>query len=240
MPTFAFQKNNLPPTSSFCFLIRAVLISLKYPGCHRLCNGFYESFVHINLLGKEWAGMLKYIRSFYIFLILAILMTGCTTIYKSAVDERSVGEQYDDEKITMDIRKKFTDDEKIKYFDISTYCYNGHVYLVGEYDTVDQKNQAVKLAREVKGVRSVTDYFLPKKADETCGTTTNLKLFAKVKTELIGDKEISSTQIEVKVLQCNVILLGLVGSADEINKAIALAKTVEGVRSVKSFLKAQK
>jgi hyperosmotically inducible protein len=167
-------------------------------------------------------------------------MTGCTSIYKSAVDERSVGEQYDDQKITTAIRKKFRDDEKIKYFDISTYVYNGHVFLVGEYETADQKNQAVKLARQIEGVKSVTDYFLPKKDDETCGTTANLKLSTKVKTKLIGDKDISSTQIEVKALQCNIILLGLVASADEISKAKAHAKAVEGVRSVKSFLKPAK
>ncbi|MGD8520297.1 MAG: BON domain-containing protein [Desulfobacterales bacterium] len=184
--------------------------------------------------------MFRYTRVIYIILILVILMTGCTTIYKSAVDERSIGEQYDDEKITMAIRKKFSDDKKIKYFDISTYCYNGHVYLVGEYDTVDQKSQAVKLAREVNGVKSVTDYFLPKKENDTCGTTANLKLLTKVKTKLIGDKNISSTQIEVKALQCNIILLGLVGSTDETKKAISHAKAVEGVRSVRSFLKAQK
>ena len=184
--------------------------------------------------------MQRYNWVFYIILILGLLMTGCTTIYKSAVDERSVGEQYDDQKITMDIRKKFSDDEKIKYFDISTYCYNGHVYLVGEYDTVDQKNQSVKLAGEVEGVKSVTDYFLPKKKDDTCGTMANLKLSTKVKTKLIGDKDISSTKIEVKALQCNIILLGLVGSPDEITKAISHAKTVEGIRSVKSFLNTQK
>ena len=167
-------------------------------------------------------------------------MTGCITdVYKSAVDERSLGQQYDDQAITMSIRKKFAEDEKIKYFDISTYVYNGHVYLVGEYETVDQKNQAVKLAGQVEGVKSVTDFFLPKKEDDTCGTATNLKLLAKVKKELIGDKDISSTQIEVKALQCNIILLGLVGSADEIKKAVSHAKTVEGVRSVKSFLKIQ-
>jgi hyperosmotically inducible protein len=185
--------------------------------------------------------MQRCVRSFYtIILILGILITGCTTVYKSAVDERSLGEQYDDQKITMAIRQKFMDDPKIKYFDISTYCYNGHVYLVGEYDTVDQKNQAVQLAREVEGVKSVTDYFLPKKKDETCGTTDNLKLSTKVTADLIGDKDISSTQIEVKALQCQIVLLGLVGSADQINKAIAHAKSVEGVRSVKSFLKIQK
>ncbi len=184
--------------------------------------------------------MFRYIRVISIILILVILMTGCTTIYKSAVDKRSVGEQYDDEKITMAIRNKFSGDEKIKYFDISTYCYNGHVYLVGEYDTLDQKSQAVKLAGEVEGVKSVTDYFLPKKKDDTCGTTANLKLLTKVKTKLIGDKEISSTRIEVKTLQCNIILLGLVGSEDEIKKAISHAKAVEGVRSVESFLKTKK
>ena len=185
--------------------------------------------------------MQRYGRGFYIVILISgILITGCTTIYKSAVDERSLGEQYDDQNITMAIRQKFVDDPKIKYFDISTYCYNGHVYLVGEYDTVDQKNQAVKLAKEVEGVKSVTDYFLPKKEDDTCGTTDNLKLSTKVTADLIGDKDISSTQIEVNVLQCNVILLGLVSSSAEIKKAIAHAKSVEGVRSVKSFLKTQK
>ena len=184
--------------------------------------------------------MFRYIRIICIVLTLVIMTTGCGTIYKSAVDERSVGEQYDDQKITTAIRKKFTDDEKIKYFDISTYVYNGHVYLVGEHDTVDQKNQAVKLAGEVEGVKSVSDYFLPKKKDDTCGTTTNLELSAKVKTKLIGDKNISSTQIEVKALQCNIILLGLVGSADEIKKAVSHAKSVEGIRSVRSFLKPTK
>ena len=184
--------------------------------------------------------MQRYFRGFGIILILGILMTGCTTIYKSAVDERSVGEQYDDESITMAIRKKFSEDEKIKYFDISTYVYNGHVYLVGEYDSVDQKNLAVKLAGEVEGVNSVTDYFLPKKKDDTCGMTANLKLSTEVNIKLIGDKDVSSTQIEVKALQCNIILLGLVASTDEINKAVAHAKAVEGVRSVKSFLQIQK
>jgi len=65
--------------------------------------------------------MVRYIRFIFIVLVLVILMTGCTTIYKAAVDERSLGEQYDDEKITMAIRKKFSDDEKVKYFGISTY-----------------------------------------------------------------------------------------------------------------------
>jgi len=184
--------------------------------------------------------MRKYHWCFWIIVFLGPMMTGCTTIYKSAVDERSMGEQYDDQKITMAIRQKFLNDETIKYFDISTYCYNGNVWLVGEYANPGQKNQAVKLAKEVEGVKSVTDYFLPKNEKDPCGTTANFGLLAKVNTQLIGDGDISSTQIEVKALQCNIILLGLVSSENEIKKTISHAKAVQGVRSVKSFLKVQK
>ncbi len=63
-----------------------------------------------------------YYRGFYIILIFGILMTGCISdIYKSAVDERSLGDQYDDQSITMSIRKKFKEDDKIKYFNTSSY-----------------------------------------------------------------------------------------------------------------------
>src|SRR5512139_889825 len=131
--------------------------------------------------------------------------TGCSTAYKSAVDQRNLGTQYDDEKITMAIRSKFLEDKGVNYMDISTYCYNGNVYLVGEYEKVEQKNQAVKLAAQVPGVKSVTDHFLPKKKDDSCGTTENLVTEAKVRADLIGDIDLSSTQIETKMIQCQVV-----------------------------------
>jgi hyperosmotically inducible protein len=54
--------------------------------------------------------------------------------------------------------------------------------------------------------------------------------------QLIADEDISSTNFEVKSLQCHIVLLGLVGSNIQIREAIAHANSVEGIRSVKSFL----
>ena len=68
----------------------------------------------------------------------------------------------------------------------------------------------------------------------------NLEIVGKVKAKLVGDKEIWSTNIDIKSIQCKVVLYGLVGTKKEINKAIAHAKSVEGVRGVKSFLKSTK
>lgn len=179
-----------------------------------------------------------------VFLVLSGLLvgaivagtTGCSTAYKSAVDQRSLSTLYDDEKITMAIRSKFVEDKTIHYLDISTYCYAGNVYLVGEYEKPEQKNQAVKLASQVPGVKSVTEHFLPKRKDDSCGISDNLAAEAKVRAGLIEDIDLSSTQIETKMIQCQVVLLGLVRSRADIEKAVSLAKGVSGVRSVKSYL----
>ena len=52
--------------------------------------------------------------------------------------------------------------------------------------------------------------------------------------------DIHSMNIDVNVVQCHVILLGIVGTGSEADKAVALARSVEGVRDVMSFLKSMR
>jgi hyperosmotically inducible protein len=170
------------------------------------------------------------------FFIFLLAVNGCGTIYSTAMDERDMNTIAGDTTIKATIVKKFINDDIIKSMDISTGCYRGHVYLVGEYDTANQKNRAIKIAENVEGVKNVTTYLVPKKKDDSCGTAKNLEIVGKVKTKLVGDKDIWSTNIDIKSIQCHVVMYGLVGSEKEINKAVAHAKSVDGVRGVKSFL----
>jgi hyperosmotically inducible protein len=178
-------------------------------------------------------------RAFVLLAWLALLVSpqGCGTIYKTAVDERSVGSQARDVEIEATVFKRFVDDPLVKAADISTFSYYGEVYLVGEYESQEQINRAVRIAKGVPGVRAVTTYLLPKRANDTCGMTDNLGLMAEVKKRLIKDTDIWSTNVEVKVVQCHIVLLGLVGSPREVAKAEAHAKAVPGSRGVASFLK---
>ena len=174
------------------------------------------------------------------FFIFLLALSGCGTIYSAAVDERNVSTIASDTKIKAAIVKRFYDDDKIKSLDISTGCYLGHVYLVGEYDTTAEKDRAIEIAKSVKGVKDVTTYLVPKKKDDACGTAKNLEIVAKVKAKLVEDKEIWSTNIDIKSIQCHVVLYGLVGSKKEIDKAIAYAEKVKDVRGVTSFLTSTK
>ena len=180
--------------------------------------------------------MKHYLRTIsYLFLLL--MVTGCTTIYKTVVDERDLSTIASDTRIKAAIIDGYIADDTIKTLDIFVACYNGHVYLVGEYETLNQKNSAIKIAKKVEDVKTTTTYLLPKKKDDPCGTKVNLSITANVKGKLIKDTDIWSTNVDVKTVQCNVVLVGLVGSKDEKQKAVSHAKSVEGVRSVKSFLK---
>jgi hyperosmotically inducible periplasmic protein len=156
-------------------------------------------------------------------------------VYNIAKERRSVAGMMRDEKIVDAILAKFLADDSVNILDISVYCYNGNVYLVGEYEAQQQKTRPVEIAKKVEGVKSVSSYLIPK-VTEACGMHDNLRITAEITTTLVKDKEVASTNVQLKAVQCNVVLLGVVGSREEVQKAIGHATSVKGVRSVKSFL----
>jgi hyperosmotically inducible protein len=174
------------------------------------------------------------------FFFLLTTLNGCTIVYTTVVDERSVKTIASDTKIKSKILAKFIDDDTVKTLDISASCYEGHVYLIGEYDTIKQKQRAIEIAKNIEGVESVTTYLLPKNENSPCGTKENIEITARVKAKLVGDMDIWSTNVDVKTIQCIVVLWGLVGSDEQVQKSIEHAKEVDGVKNVKSFLKVAK
>ena len=188
---------------------------------------------------------MKKMLCFALLLTVSLLILGCTTIastagtsiYKVAVDERKVVTIAADTKIMIAVLTKFIDDDLVKAQDISIFCYDGHVFLVGEYELKEQKKRSLEIAKSVEGVKSVTAYLSPKSLDNSCSTLDNLAITTKVKIKLISDKDILSTNVDVETVNCTVVLLGIVGSKQEIEKVVTHARNVTGIHGVKAFLK---
>lgn len=168
-------------------------------------------------------------------LLSIIIMSGCTTAYKVTVDERKIETIKKDEIIEAKLLKALADDEDTKVFSISATSLYGVIYMAGEYENDKQKQKTLNIAKSIEGVKSVKHYLLPKKEIEGCSTKDNLKIMASIKKKLIGDSKIKSTNVKYKVMQCKVIVWGLLGSRDEINKTIKHIKSVENIKGVKSF-----
>lgn len=59
---------------------------------------------------------------------------------------------------------------------------------------------------------------------------------SKVKTRLIEDQALKAFQIDVETFRGDVLLSGFVDSSEQINKAVEVAKSVDGVKAVKNSL----
>lgn len=182
--------------------------------------------------------MLKKLLCVTVVLTLCYTLSGCA-VYNAAVDERNISEQYSDTVISATILKKMVKSKEMSALDVSVNSYNGKVYLVGEVDSLIQRNLVISTARNTKGVRSVVPYLLLKNEQDFCGTTDNLTMNAQLNKTLIGDKEIWSTNVSIDVVQCNIVLTGIVGTSKEKQKIIQHARAIPKVRSVTSYIQVQ-
>jgi len=179
----------------------------------------------------------RHFTGFILVIVISLFfINGCGTVYSTARDERSLGTVLDDKKIAGKIKVALFQDKVIKGLDISVYAFTGKVYLVGVVETGVQKRRAINIARRTKGVKSVTTYLLSKSGASVGKTVDDTAITAKVKTKLIADKEMKATQVNVKTIFGNVVLLGVVGSQKDASKAVKYAWDVRHVKSVKSFL----
>lgn len=182
--------------------------------------------------------MLKKLFCITVILSLCYALSGCA-VYNATVDERNISEQYSDTVITTTILSKMVERKGINSLDVSVNTYNGKAYLIGEVDSLAQRNLVISTAREVKGVQSVVPYLLLKNQQDFCGTTDNMSMSAGLTKTLIGDKEIWSTNVSVDVVQCNIVLTGIVATNNEKQKIIQHANAVPKVRSVTSYIQVQ-
>lgn len=180
---------------------------------------------------------MKRLLSFFsvVLILLATTMSqGC--VYDMAMEERNVGDYVSDQKISLIINEQFLEDDDVKFRDFDASTFEGHVYIVGEYESRDQVKRAVEIAKSVEGVKRVTTYMMPKRVNDECGSTDAIEIHAEVTQALVGDDAIHSTNIDIEVVQCNVILLGIVGSQTEKEAVEAHAAGVPGIRGMKSYI----
>lgn len=153
-------------------------------------------------------------------------------IYESARDERSVGQQADDKRISLDIKGQMADRDGKKALKIHAYCFVGHVFLVGAINDKSFRSFAVKTAKDIEGVKKVTTHFVK----ETDTTADDLEIAASVRAALIAEGDLSATQIETETMNGEVVMVGMVRGKKDARLAVQVAKGVEGVRKVTSYL----
>jgi len=167
-----------------------------------------------------------------LLLISLAAIGGCATVSGRPAPPHIEESRYDDAGIKTTITSQLLKADATKANDINVYCFNGHVFLIGE---ADQKfrEKALREAEKTKGVVHVTTHWFP---TGTASTLKDAAIEAAIDTSLLFTEDISTRRVAVDVWGGNVVLTGIVGKQAEIDKAIAKIKTISGVKSVTSYL----
>lgn len=160
---------------------------------------------------------------------------------RPAASSTTVGTEIDDSVVTTRVKSALLADPGVRSLDIQVETRKGQVQLSGFVDTRERMDQAIALVRRVDGVKGVDNSMTLKQGDATLGNAVDDSVItARVKSALFAVPEIKSFDIAVVTRKGEVQLSGFIDSADQVERILAIVRSVEGVQSVSNEMTLKK
>ena len=153
----------------------------------------------------------------------------------------TVGTEIDDSILTTRIKSALLEDGDIKSFEFQVETRKGEVMLSGFVDNAVQMERAVTLTRAIEGVKAVDNKVSLKSGTTTVGNKVDDSVITtRVKAALLADSTIKSLDITVVTRKTEVKLSGFVNNQVQIDRALEVARGIEGVTQVSNDMSIKK
>ncbi len=171
----------------------------------------------------------------------AALLSGCAGVViggaaataTAASEERGLEGAVDDTKIRAEINHLWVQRDVEMYRQVGLTIKEGRVLLTGTVPNADARVEAVRLAWQPAGVREVINEIKVTGVDSNGGSGfSDFAIAQKMKAKLLFDKEIRNINYTIDVNEDVIYLMGIAQSEAELNRVIAYARDISGVRGV--------
>ena len=176
-----------------------------------------------------------------ILLLIAIILSGCVGVSSSgvfgtgvsvALDPRSVGTQIDDSIMQKNLSARMILLDKKYLLSVKSKVLDGRIFLTGKVENPEDKLKLTKMAWETEGVRSVRNDIKVKEDFNFKQSAKDLLITSQLRTALIIDKEIKSTNYQIDTYKKKIYIYGIAMTLDEKEKVIDEAKQILDVKDV--------
>ncbi len=180
-----------------------------------------------------------------IFLILAsISLSGCasavigvgTAAVAASTTEKGLSTSVADTQIHAKLTDQFikTDFSLVTAVDITVN--DGAVLLTGKVKEPDEKVLATKLAWNIRGVREVVNELQITDSSSIKDIAKDLAASATLRGKLIADKDISSLNFSIDVVNGTVYLSGVAADLNEMKRVVEHAREVRFTKKVVNYI----
>jgi osmotically-inducible protein OsmY len=181
--------------------------------------------------------MKKIISLLFIFLTLS----GCVGVSSQGVlgtgvnifiDPRTLGTQIDDSIMQKSFLIRVSQIDKKYVLSVSSKVVDGHIYLTGTVDSVDEKILLTKIAWKTEGARSVKNNIKVKDKFSLKNSAKDLLITSQLKVALLSNKQVSMANYQINTVNQIIFIFGIAKSESEKREVINEAKIIPDVKNI--------
>ncbi len=175
-------------------------------------------------------------------LISALSLSGCIPLVVgagatgavAAAQDRGLEQGVNDNEIAFEINRRLADKNGDLFRRVSTQVNRGRVVLIGTVARTEDRLTVVEISRKVDGVKQVIDELQVGQPLSFSENTDDTVITTKLRGEITGNSKISSINYSIDTVRGTVYLMGIAQNQSELDRVIAHARGVSGVRNVVS------
>jgi len=174
-----------------------------------------------------------------LFILLAL--SGCVGVSSQGVlgtgvniflDPRTLGTQIDDSIMQKSFLIRVSQIDKKYVLSVSSKVVDGHIYLTGTVDSVDEKILLTKIAWKTEGARSVKNNIKVKDKFSLKNSAKDLLITSQLKVALLSNKQVSMANYQINTVNQIIFIFGIAKSDSEKREVINEAKIIADVKNI--------
>ena len=179
-----------------------------------------------------------------LLLLCTLALSGCagavvgvgTAAVAASTTEKGFSTSVSDGVIFAKLKDRFIQVNASLLTSIDVTVNDGAVLFTGKVKTPEDKIEATKLAWEIKGVREVVNELQVIDNSSIKDLAKDLAATATLRGKMIADKDISSLNFSIDVVNGIVYLSGVASTPEEMNKVVSHAKNLRFAQQVVSYI----
>lgn len=170
-----------------------------------------------------------------------LLLYGCVGVSSQGVlgtgvsiytDPRTLGTQIDDSIMQKSLGIRIAQVNSKYIISVSTKVIDGHIFLKGTVDSVDEKILMTKLAWKIEGARSVKNNLKVKDKFSLKNEAKDLLITSQIKVALLANKKVKSVNYQINTVNQIIYIFGIAQNEEERREVINEGKQILDVKNV--------
>jgi len=180
-------------------------------------------------------------KKIIIIIFSSLLLYGCVGVSSQGVlgtgvsiytDPRTLGTQIDDSIMQKSLGIRIAQVNSKYIISVSTKVIDGHIFLKGTVDTVDEKILMTKLAWKIEGARSVKNNLKVKDKFSLKNEAKDLLITSQIKVALLANKKVKSVNYQINTVNQIIYIFGIAQNEEERREVINEGKQILDVKNV--------